>query len=259
MKHDFHERKANRIENAENQSAKNAAASTTFYLRSKEMSSVIPMEQPILVGHHSEGRDRRYRDKIWNTMGKSVEAQKKAGYYADKAEAIKNNDAIFADDPDAIEKLEAKLKDLQAAQDFMKSANKCIRNQDREAFLKLPMATAATWDELTQPKRFGGMGFAGFSLTNNNANIRRIKQRIYELKAQEVKPAIDKEINNVRVYENREANRLQLIFPGKPPGEIIAKLKGHGFRWCRSEQAWQRHISPSAIYWGIDIAQRYTY
>ena len=259
MKHDFHQRKQSRIENAEKQAAKNTAASTALFLRSNEMASAIPMGQPILIGHHSEWRDRRYRDKIWNTMGKSVEAQKKAGYYADKAEAIKNNDAIFSDDPDALEKLDAKLKDLQAAQDFMKAANKCIRNNDREAFLKLPLATASLWVELTQPRRFGGMGFAGFSLTNNNANIRRIKQRIDELKAQGVKQAIDKTINNVRVFENRGANRLQLFFPGKPPGEIIAKLKGHGFRWCRSEQAWQRHISPSAIYWGIDIAQRYTY
>lgn len=51
------------------------------------MASVIPMRQPILVGHHSEGRNRRYREKIWNTTGKSVKAQGKAGYYADKAES----------------------------------------------------------------------------------------------------------------------------------------------------------------------------
>lgn len=259
MKHDFHERKANRIENAESQAAKNEALSNQMFTRSEGMASVIPMGQPILVGHHSEGRDRRYREKIWNTMGKSVKAQEKAGYYADRAEAIKNNDAIFSDDPDALNKLEAKLKELQAAQDFMKAANKLIRKNDRAGFLKLPKATPAMWDELTQPKRFCGAGFAGFSLTNNNANIRRLQQRVDELKPQETKPAIDKEINNVRVLENREANRLQLIFPGKPPGELIAKLKGHGFRWCRSEQAWQRHISPSAIYWGIQIAQQYAY
>ena len=36
-----------------------------------EMASAIPFGQPILVGHHSEGRDRRYRDRIHNTFGKA--------------------------------------------------------------------------------------------------------------------------------------------------------------------------------------------
>ena len=36
-----------------------------------QMADVIPFGQPILVGHHSEGRDRRYRERIHNTFGKA--------------------------------------------------------------------------------------------------------------------------------------------------------------------------------------------
>lgn len=254
MKHDFHQRKENRIEHAENMASKKEAESTQLYLRSKEMASVIPMGQPILIGHHSEKRDRNYRDKIHNTMGRSVAASDKAGYYADKAESIKNNDAIFSDDPDALEKLEQKLAGLKENQEFMKTSNKLIRKNDQEAFLKLKFATPKMWQELTQPK-FGGLGFAGFSLTNNNANIKRIEQRILQLKKQQANEAVDVVINGVRVFENREANRLQLYFDGKPAAEVIKELKGHGFRWCRSEAAWQRQISNTAIYWGRIIAQ----
>ena len=53
------------------------------------------MGQPILVGHHSEKGDRRYREKIHNTFGKSFEKKDKAKYYADKAESIENNNDIF--------------------------------------------------------------------------------------------------------------------------------------------------------------------
>lgn len=95
MKHNFHQRKENRIDHAENMALKKEAESDQLYLRSKEMAGVIPMGQPILVGHHSESCDRNYRDKTHNTMGKSVAVSKKAAYYADKAESIKNNDAIF--------------------------------------------------------------------------------------------------------------------------------------------------------------------
>lgn len=75
---------------------------------------------------------------------------------------------------------------------------------------------------------------------------------------QEVRTAIDIVVNGVRISENREANRLQLFFDGKPKPEIITQLKGHGFRWCRSEMAWQRHNSNNAIYWGRYIAQSLT-
>lgn len=53
--------------------------------RSYDMMSVIPMGQPILVGHYSEQRDRNYRDRAWNLMGKSVELSDKAKHYADRA------------------------------------------------------------------------------------------------------------------------------------------------------------------------------
>jgi len=254
MKHDFHQRKQHRIAHAENQASKNEELSNQLYLKSTEMASVIPMGQPILVGHHSEKRDRNYRDKIHNTMGKSVAAGEKAVYYAEKAQTIQSNDAIFSDDPDALQKLEEKLKGLKDNQDFMKSANKLIRKGDKEGFLRLPKATAGMWDQLNVPG-WWGKGFAGFSLTNNNANIKRVEQRILVLKNQEAKATVDINVNGVRILENREANRLQLFFDGKPAAEVIKQLKQHGFRWCRSEVAWQRHISNNALYWGKLIAE----
>jgi hypothetical protein len=59
------------------------------------------MGQPILVGHHSEQRDRRFRRRLWDLMGKSVAANDKAKYYEEKAEAIESNQSISSDDPDA--------------------------------------------------------------------------------------------------------------------------------------------------------------
>lgn len=38
------------------------------------MADVIPMGQPMMAGHHSEGRDRRYRARIASTMDKAVAA-----------------------------------------------------------------------------------------------------------------------------------------------------------------------------------------
>ena len=41
----------------------------------RDMASIIPFGQPILVGHHSEKRDRNYRGRIHKKFERSFEAQ----------------------------------------------------------------------------------------------------------------------------------------------------------------------------------------
>ena len=83
---------------------------------SDKMASFIPLGQPILVGHHSEKRDRSYRAKIWAKMDKSVEESKKAKYWGQRAEATQrrqkqreNPGTIYR----RIEGLEADLRKCQ--------------------------------------------------------------------------------------------------------------------------------------------------
>ncbi|GAB3427987.1 DUF3560 domain-containing protein [Niabella aquatica] len=247
MKHNFEERKQNRIDFAKEQAEKNKQTSDSLYNQAKKMASAIPFGQPILVGHHSEKRDRNYRNKIHNTYGKAFEAMDKAQHYEQKAETIADNNAIFSDDPQALDKLREKLAALQASQEFMKAANKCIRKKDREAFLKLTHATPELWEKINNPTVLGYTGYTGYRLQNNNANITRIKKRIALLEKMAAKPTSEIEINGVKVVQNAEANRVQVFFPDIPSEEVRKKLKGNGFRWCRSEGAWQRHLTPHAV------------
>jgi hypothetical protein len=256
MKHDFEERRNRRIINAQKRATKNEAEADSLYKSAKDMAGFIPFGQPILIGHHSEKRDRNFREKIHNTFGKSFEKSKKAEYYADKAESIENDNAVYLDDPEALQKLTDKLNGLKTIQEFMKAANKCLKKDDKEAFLKLDFGTESLWEQLNTADRVHGKGFPHFKLTNNNANIRRIEQRIAQLKKQETKQAVDKTINGVRIYENTEANRLQVIFEGKPSDEVRKQLKANCFRWSPTEGAWQRHISPHALYSAERIAEK---
>ncbi len=45
------------------------------------------------------------------------------------------------------------------------------------------------------------------------------------------------------VVENVDVNRVQIVFPGKPEEAVRAVLKQNGFRWARSEGAWQRQLN----------------
>lgn len=248
MRHDFEERRENRLNNAQNRAKKNQQEADRLFNRASEMASVIPMGQPILVGHHSEKRDRNYRVKIDNTARKAIETFNKAGYYADKAERIAKSNAIFSDDPQAIDKLTQKLETLKKMQTFMKSANQCIKKKDEAKFLTLEFGTPDLWLKLNEPDYLISGGYASYSLTNIGANIRRIEKRLKELQAQHSHKAMDKTINGVRIFENIEANRLQLIFAEKPTDETRKRLKANAFKWSPREGAWQRHISPRALF-----------
>ena len=113
MKSNFEERKQARIERYKELSVKNENKSSELFAQQRKMASVIPMGQPILIGHHSEKGHRSLLNRIDNTMRKSVQASDKAEYYADKANAAENNIAIFSDDPEAIRKLKEKIKECR--------------------------------------------------------------------------------------------------------------------------------------------------
>ena len=240
---------------------KSRARANELITRASTMASVIPFGQPILVGHHSEGRDRRYRARIGHTMSKGADLLKKADYYARRAEST-NNYAISADDPDALEKLRERVAALKTVQERMKAANAAIRKHQKDgpeaqqAALKAIGFTAEQAVELLNPDFAGRLGFAPFQLTNNNATIKRLEAR---LKVLEKAQALEDRTTDYAwgtVRENKEANRIQFIFGGKPD-EIVRKLmKANGFRWSPSETAWQRQLTSNAVYAAREIIKR---
>lgn len=258
MKHNFKQRRENRINYHIEKAEQKEKESNDYYVRSHDKAKAIPFGQPILIGHHSEKRDRNYREGIRNDMDKSVKAGKQADYHADKADIIENNTAIFSDDPQALDKLKAKLKTLETLQTFMKAANKCIKKKDKEAFLKLAGAKEEHWEILNTPDCYNRIGFPSYKLTNNNANIKRIKDRIATLEKQANQVTKAYHINEVKVVENVEANRVQIFYPAKPDEELRNKMNENGFRFCKSEgNAWQRHLSAHAVYLAKYFADQY--
>lgn len=163
-------------------------------------------------------------------MGQSVKHTEKSEYWAEKASAVENNTSIYLDDDNAVEKLENKLKELERVQELMKAANKIIRSkkvaelEKREQLVELGF-TESQVRKLFEPNCFGEIGFSSSSITNNGANIRRVKQQLE--KAKTLKGMQNKEyyIGDVKVVENYPENRLQLFFDGKPEQSVRDDLK----------------------------------
>ena len=248
----YEERQERRRERYLDLASKNEAKSVSALKASHNATAGIPFGQPILMGHHSEKRHRAALNCSDNAMRHSIAADKRAAYYAIKAAGV-GKGGISSDDPEAVTKLQARIDKAEAKQAMMKAVNKIIKSKkltDTERFKRLydeHEIGEFMVRELMEPDFCGRVGYPGYELTNNNANIRRMRQRIEQLH-QAPTETTERECNGVRVVNNTEENRVQLIFPGKPPAEVRAILKGHGFRWSRYNTAWQRHLNNAGIY-----------
>ena len=164
---------------------------------------------------------------------------------------LRGKDIIKSGDEDAIERLEEKLERLKEKQAEMKAVNKAIRMKDREKGdeqLRTMGYSNQQIEQLREPDLCGRVGYPGYALQNNNANIRRLEARLDKLKAEKEKGIKEIKHTFFRVVENTDIMRLQLFFVEKPEEDIRMILKKNGFRWSPKESAWQRQLTDNARY-----------
>ena len=219
--------------------------------RADSDASAIPMGQPILVGHHSEKRDRNFRERIHNNYSKGYALKEKAGNLRARAASV-GTAGVSSDDPDAVVKLEEQLAELEKKQEFNKAINKALRVSIRtgsdDELNKLGLG-AALIAQLKKPDFAGRVGIPSYVLSNNSSNMRRIRQRIEALRKAASDQTSEQVHGDIRIVDNVEENRVQVFFPSIPPPEVRKKLKQNGFRWSRTAGAWQRHRSDAALWW----------
>ena len=157
---------------------------------------------------------------------------------------------ISADDPQAVQKLEKKLESLEKSQETMKAVNAYYRKHKTldgcphlspEQLEKLKADMASSWHLEDKP-------FATWALSNNSAEIRRVKDRIKSLSQQKEIGFVGWEFDGGKVEANTEANRLQIFFEDKPDEATREALKSNGFRWSPKAGAWQRQLTSNAYY-----------
>lgn len=246
MTNNYQERKQARINRYKELAEKNQALATAKIERAEKLSECIQFGQPIIVGHHSEKRDRAFRNKITKTFEQGFMAMDKAKYYEQKAISAENNNSISSDNPDALKLLKEKLEKLTNNQNLMKAINKIVKNKKKtdaekiEEILKLGVSKE-TAQKALEPDFCGRIGFPAYALQNNNANIKRVKERIIELEKKESETTTEIEVNGVKIIDNIDANRLQIFFQDIPSEEIRNTLKHSGFRWSRYNSCWQSY------------------
>lgn len=157
---------------------------------------------------------------------------------------------VLSGDEDAIERLEEKLHDLEESQEMMKSVNAYYRKNktldgcsdlSEEMAAKLKNLMSQSWYRLDVP-------FASYSLTNNNANIKRTRDRLESLRKAKEAGNSETDSDVCKVIENADLMRIQLVFNEKPEPEVREILKSNGFKWAPSQSAWQRVLNNNGRY-----------
>ena len=168
--------------------------------------------------------------------------------------------AIYAGDGDALERLEAKITQAEALQARMKATNTAIRRNAKAggaaqvaALLGLGYQEG-TARRLLERDCCGRIGFADYELTNNGANIRRMKGRVEQITRLQATPAAEIEGTAARLEDCPQDNRVRLYFPGKPAEEIRSRLKSRGFRWTPSMGCWQAYRNTWSMETARDVA-----
>ena len=156
---------------------------------------------------------------------------------------------ISADDPGAVKKLNAKLEKLTKEQETMKAVNAYYRKH--KTLESCPELDSEATQKLKARMEIRGVQdkpYPTWALSNNNAEIRRIKDRIQSLSVKKEVLFTGWEFAGGRAEINVKDNRLQLFFDDKPDGKIRDELKANGFHWSPKALAWQRQLTSNAIY-----------
>lgn len=148
-----------------------------------------------------------------------------------------------------IDRYKAELASCQKNHELMKEGNKRIKAAKKDG-----KDISGELMELLNINQFNAewaMKF-GFGLQNNNANIKRLEERIKTLEAKETRSNLigtnETDFEGGVVTYNHEADRIQIKHNEKPASDVIWNLKRNGFKWSPSFGAWQRNLNSNGIW-----------
>jgi DNA repair exonuclease SbcCD ATPase subunit len=153
------------------------AKADAAYERVQSITDRRPFGQPILVGHHSERGARADQRRIDGGMSAYLEHRAKAAEMRARADNIEAAaaSAIYSDDADAIDRLSAKIANLESRRDAMKAANGAYRKAHRSAL-----------KNLTAYERDRAVPHPSYEIRNLTAEVGRNRKRLDELRTPEV-------------------------------------------------------------------------
>lgn len=191
------------------------------------------------------------RARIIAATDRAFENRAMAAHHVSKAAGLVDQleGSIFSDDVDAVERLEAKVAELEAKRDRMKARNAAYR-KGLEAFAAFE---GCTLEQATKRRELIEAGYSwcrqphpGYELTNLGATIRNAKKRIEDVKRRQARTAAA-EAAPAGVVVLSSGDWCMVTFAEKPATSILEALREASFRWGGGSWSGPRSKLPAAV------------
>ena len=169
------------------------------------------------------------------------------------SDQYETGEVVKSVDVNAIAKLQDKIKQLEEKKEYIyrqqRAEKEYKKSKDSSVFEKYDIKKEDVEEMLDEINRYGYALYS--SPANINAEIRRIRERITGLEKNQSKGEEEILIEGGKIVKNGATQRLQIFFDGIPDKDVREKLKKHAFKWAPSVKAWQRTLTPNAI-WDVE-------
>lgn len=154
-----------------------------------------------------------------------------------------------------VERLQNKLDQLTELQENMKAVNKIVRNgklsdeEQREELEDLGLSARTIEEIMSGPHySFEKKGFQTYQLSNNLAKIKATEQAIKRHTAMATTDDKEFTFDGGKVAVCNSDERIRIYFNDVPDEETRKMLKSNAFKWSPTNKAWQRQLTPNAMY-----------
>ena len=145
--------------------------------------------------------------------------------------------------------MQRKIDDAEDKQKQMKTLNSIMRAKklsDDDKIKKI-MADLGFKENTAKNLIKNNFSHAPYELTNNNANIKRMTERVKTMERMDAKPTSTVKFSGGEIIDNSDEDRVQIDFGDKPDETMRDKLKGEGWRWSPYNGVWQRKRTDAAM------------
>ena len=154
-----------------------------------------------------------------------------------------------------VERLQSKLDTLTELQEKMKAVNKIVRNsklseiEQHEELEALGLSARTINEVMAEPQySFLKKGFQSYQLSNNLAKIKATEQAIKRHTAMATSDDKEFTFDGGKVAVCNSDERVRIYFDDIPDKDTRDMLKSNAFKWSPTNKAWQRQLTPKAMF-----------
>ena len=247
------ERMERRAELRRDWAEKRVAKAAAAFKAAHAVAEMIPLGQPILIGHHSEGRARADAKRIETRMAAGIESERMAVRHERKAATIESRlkRTIFSDDENAAENLQKRIADRERIVERMKFVNKAHAKFSKTGVMPEGVSESEA-DKIRNYKptySWEPHPYPPYSLANMRQQIAADRKRLALVEQMATRAATASQADSGVLIEGNDF--IRVTFAEKPAREILGELKAAGFRWSGGGWIGYRAQLPESVAGGV--------